>query len=107
MEQVLQRLAAIEAKLDDLKEVVQGMNGSVRAHSDWISRREPMCQMTCTKIDGLNQQVDLIEAHFDNRFREIERKLWKLTGAASVIIAGATIFSDHIKGIVALFQGAK
>lgn len=107
MEQVLQRLAAIEAKLDDLKEVVQAMNGSVRAHSDWISRREPTCQMTCSKIAQLTQQPELTEAHFDNRIRDLEHKVWKFAGVASVLVFLATLFSDHLQGILALMRGAK
>ena len=105
MEQVLQRLAAIETKMDDLKEIVQSMHASVKSHGDWISRREPLCQMTCNHVDDVSKKLAEVEDHFDSRIAVVERKLWQVSAVITFVVSAVAVFTDHFQGIIRFLFG--
>lgn len=92
------KIAVLEQKIEDLKPIVLRIDAAIEKlsevnttvsrmlaiHEERISKQEEIDKVLFVKIDKLRDKIDRDYDRFDQRIRQLEKRVWMAIGAVVV-----------------------
>jgi chromosome segregation ATPase len=92
------KIAVLEQKIEDLKPIVLRIDAAIEKlsevnttvsrmlaiHEERISKQEEVDKVLFVKIDKLRDKIDRDYDRFDQRLRQLEKRVWMAIGAVVV-----------------------
>lgn len=92
------KIAVLEQKIEDLKPIVLRIDAAIEKlsevnttvsrmlaiHEERISKQEEVDKVLFVKIDKLRDKIDRDYDRFDQRIRQLEKRVWMAIGAVVV-----------------------